>query len=125
MLRFFQFITALSLGIALAGCNRSPVQPVPAPSIPTSSPVDQIPPPQDTGVRIDADRGDVDVKVDRQGILGDRKVEVKRDANGDVTREVTRDRDNATLRERPLLDRDREIDVQVAPGQGVKVDLGK
>lgn len=128
MLRFFQITTALSLGIALAGCNRSPVQPVPAPSVNTSTPIDQIPPPQDTNARIESDRGNVEVKVERQGILGDRKVEIKRDADGDVSREVTRDRDNAPLRDRPLLNpeaRDREIDVQVVPGQGVKVDLGK
>ena len=51
-------------------------------------------------------------------MFGDRKVEINRDATGNVTREVTRDRDN-----RPP--RDREIDVQVTPGQDVKVDLGK
>jgi hypothetical protein len=122
MLRFFLITTALTLGIALAGCNRSPVQPVPAPSVHTSHPVDQVSPPQDTNVRVDADRGNVDVKVDRPGLLGDRKIEVQRDANGNVDikreRDVIRDRDD-----RPL--RDREVDVQVTPGQGVKVDLGK
>jgi hypothetical protein len=120
---FIQFNAALCLGIALAGCNRSSVQPVPAPTITTSSPVDQVQPPQENDVRVDTDRDNVDIKVDRQGILGDRKVEINRSADGNVTREVTRDRDNGPLRERPLLDRD--VDVQVVPGQGVKVDLGK
>ena len=117
MLRFFQITMAFSMGIALAGCNRSPVQPAPAPSVHTSHPADQIPPPQDTSVRVDADRGDANVKVERTGLLGDRKVEINRDPNGNVTREVTRERN-----ERP---RDREVDIQVVPGQGVKVDLGK
>jgi len=120
MLRFFQSTTALSMGIALAGCNRSPVQPVPAPSVHTSHPVDQVSPPQDSNVRVDADRGNVDVKVDRPGLLGDRKIQVQTDAYGnvDIKREpnVNRDRDD-----RPL----RDVDVQVTPGQGVKVDLGK
>jgi hypothetical protein len=120
MLRFFQITTALSMGIALAGCNRSPVQPVPAPSVHTSHPVDQVSPPQDSNVRVDADRGNVDVKVDRPGLLGDRKIQVQTDAYGnvDIKREpnVNRDRDD-----RPL----RDVDVQVTPGQGVKVDLGK
>ena len=52
MFRFFQITMALSLGIALAGCNRSQVQPVPAPSVPTSHPVDQVPPPQGTNARV-------------------------------------------------------------------------
>ena len=118
MLKFFQLTLAMSLGLTLAGCNRSPVQPAPAPSINTSLPSDQVPPAQDTDVRVDADRRDVDVKIDRPGLLGDRKIEINRDADGNVSREVTRERDN-----RPL--RDREIDIQVTPGQGVKVDLGK
>ena len=122
MCRFFQITTVLSLGIALAGCNRSSVQPVPAPSVRTSTPADQVPPPQDPNVRVDADRSNVDVQVDRPGLLGNRKVEVQRDADGDVKikreRDLNRDRDD-----RPL--RDREVDVQVTPGQGVKVDLGK
>jgi len=108
----------MSLGLTLGGCNRSPVQPAPAPSINTSLPSDQVPPAQETDVRVDADRRNVDVKVDRPGILGDRQIEINRAADGSVTREVTRERDN-----RPLLERD--IDVQVTPGQGVKVDLGK
>lgn len=123
MLRVFQFTIVLFSGIALAGCNRSPVQPVPAPTIPTSSPVDQVAPPQDPEVRVDADRNDVAVKVEREGILGNRKIEINRDADGTVRREVTRDRDAAPLRDRPLADR--EVDVQVVPGQGVNVDLGK
>ncbi len=120
MLRFIQSTLVLMLGITLAGCNRSTVQPAPVPSVPTSTPVDRVPPAQNTDVRIEADRRDVDVKVDRPGILGDRKVEVDRDANGNINvhRETSRDRDD-----RPL--RDRNIDVQVVPGQGVKVDLDK
>lgn len=118
MLKIFQITVAMSLGLTLAGCNRSTVQPAPVPSVNTSLPTDQIPPAQETDVRVDADRRDVDIKVDRPGILGDRKIEINRDADGNVSREVTRDRDN-----RPL--RDREIDIQVVPGQGVKVDLDK
>jgi hypothetical protein len=114
----FSILLTLTLGLTLAGCNRSPVQTAPAPSVNTSLPTDQIPPAQDTNVRVDADRRDVDIKVDRPGLLGDRKIEVTRDSDGDVRREVTRDRDV-----RPL--RDREIDIQVTPGQGVKVDLDK
>ena len=121
MLRSLQITLALLLGITLAGCNRSTVQPVPAPSTNTSyKPVVDVPPPQDTGVRVDADRGDVDVKVDRPGILNDRKIEVDRDANGGIN--VRRERDLNDDR-RPLLNRD--IDVKVNPGEGVKVDVEK
>lgn len=123
MLKFLQITLAMSLGLTLAGCNRSPVQTAPAPSVNTSLPADQVPPPQDTNVRVDADRGDIDVQVERDGLLGDRKIEIRRDADGDVSREVTRDRDDRPLTDRPLLDRG--VDVQVTPGAGVKVDLGK
>ena len=118
MLRFLQISLVMTLGFTLAGCNRAPVQPALAPSVPTSTTVDRIPPVQDPAIRVDADRRDVDVIIDRPGILGDRKIEVHRDADGNATRDVTRD-----PTERPLLDR--KIDVQVTPGQGVKVDLGK
>lgn len=121
MLRSLQITLALLLGITSAGCNRSPVQTEPAPSTNTSfKPVVDVPPVQDTGVRVDADRGNVDVKVDRPGILNDRKIEVDRDANGDIN--IRRDRDRNDDR-RPLLNRD--IDVKVKPGEGVKVDLDK
>ena len=123
MLRSLQVSLALMLGFTLGGCNRSPVQTAPAPSINTSNkPIVDVPPPQDTGVRVNADRGDVDVKVDRPGLLGDRKIEVQRDADGGVN--ITRDRDNSPRRDgedRPL--RDRDIDIKVKPGEGVKVDL--
>jgi len=123
MFRSLQIMLAMLLGLTLGGCNRSPVQTAPAPSTNTSyKPVD-IPPPQDTGVRVNADRGDVDVKVERPGQLGDRKLEINRDAAGGVN--ITRDRDLSPRRDgdRPL--RDRDIDIQVKPGEGVKVDLGK
>src|SRR4051794_14963657 len=88
MLRYLQISLALMLGITLGGCNRSPVQTAPAPSVHTSQPTDQIPPVQDSNVRVDADRGNVDVKTERKGLLGNRKVEEHRDADGTVTREV-------------------------------------
>ncbi len=121
MLRSLQISLALLLGFTLAGCNRSPVQPGPAPSTNTSyKPISDVPPPQDTGVRVNADRGEVDVKVDRPGLLGDRKVEVQREADGDINIKRERDLDNDR---RPLLNRD--IDVKVNPGEGVKVDVDK
>jgi hypothetical protein len=124
MLRSLQISLALLLGLTLGGCNRSPVQTAPAPSTNTSYKPLDVPPPQDTGVRVNADRADVDVKVDRPGLLGDRKVDVHRDPDGSV--HINRDADNLPRRERedrPL--RDRDIDIQVKPGEGVKVDLGK
>jgi len=124
MFRSLQIMLAMLLGLTLGGCNRSPVQTAPAPNTNTSyKPVDNVPPPQDTGVRVNADRGDVDVKVDRPGLRGDRKLEINRDAAGGVN--ITRDRDLSPRRDgdRPL--RDRDIDIQVKPGEGVKVDLGK
>ena len=125
MLRSLQISLALLLGLTLAGCNRSPVQPAPAPSTNTSyKPITDVPPPQDTGVRVNADRGDVDVKVDRPGLLRDRDIDVHRDADGSL--HIKRDADNRPRRDgedRPLSDRD--IDVKVNPGEGVKVDLDK
>ncbi len=118
MSRFWQFTVALIFGFMLAGCNRQPGQPAPAPSIPTGTAADHIPAPQNSDIRVNADRRDVDVQIERPGILGDRKVEVNRDTDGNLTREVTRDSADQPLR-------DRNIDVQVTPGQGVKVDLGK
>ena len=122
MLRSLQISLALLVGFTLAGCNRSPVQPAPAPTTNTSYKpvVDQVPPPQDTGVRVDAERGEVDVNVDRRGPLGDRNIEIKRDADGDI--KIKRDRDPDNNR-RPLLNRD--FDVKVDPAQGVKVDVDK
>jgi hypothetical protein len=121
MLRSLQISLALMLGFTLAGCSRSPVQPGPAPSTNTSyKPVVDVPPAQDTDVRVNADRGDVDVKVDRPGLLRDRKIEVNRDADGDIN--IKRDRAPDDDR-RPLLNRD--IDVKVKPGEGVKVDVDK
>jgi len=122
MLRSLQISLALMLGFTLAGCNRSPVQPAPAPSANTSykPAIDTVPPPQDTGVRVNADRGEVDVNVDRRGPLGDRDIKVEREADGDIN--IKRDRDPDNTR-RPLLNRD--IDVKVNPGEGVKVDVDK
>lgn len=121
MLRSLQITLALLLGITSAGCNRSPVQTGPAPSTNTSyKPVIDVPPPQDTDVRVNADRGGVDVKVDRPGIRNDRKIEVNRETDGSVN--ITRERDRNDDR-RPLLNRD--IDVKVQPGEGVKVDVDK
>jgi HSP20 family molecular chaperone IbpA len=125
MLRSLQITLALMLGITLGGCNRSSVQTAPAPSVNTSfKPIDNVPPPQDPNVRVNADRGNVDVKVDRPGLLRDRNIEVNRDADGGV--HIKRDADNAPRRDgtdRPL--RDRDIDIKVNPVDGVKVDLGK
>lgn len=125
MLRSLQISLVMMLGFTLGGCNRSPVQTAPAPSSNTSyKPIDDVPPPQDTGVRVNADRGDVDVKVDRPGLLRDRNIDVHRDADGSVN--IKRDADNRSRRDgedRPL--RDRDIDIKVKPGEGVKVDLEK
>lgn len=108
------FITFL-LGLTLGGCNRSPVQTAPAPSIHTS--VDQVPPPQDTNGRVNAERRDTEVIIERPGLLGNRKVEIHRDAEGNAKREVTNQREDNLLR-------DRAVEVHVTPGQGVKVDVG-
>jgi len=124
MLRSLQISLALLLGFTLGGCNRSPVQTAPAPSTNTTyKPVDNVPPPQDTNVGVNADRGDVDVKVARPGLLGDRKLEINRDADGGVN--IKRDRDLVPRRDgdRPL--RDRDIDIKVNPVDGVKVDVEK